>query len=68
MMADMFAPPPGRAGRGRVADGCGRARTGGDHALQLGWGPPTPYLRVLINLVLLRCMGLTELAADLERV
>jgi hypothetical protein len=68
MMADMFALVlGGPAAIESLMDVVGRAP-----ASTLRYSPlgvhPTPYLRVLINLVLLRRMGFTQLADDLTRV
>jgi hypothetical protein len=68
MMADMFALLlGGPAAAESLMDVVGRAP-----ASTLKFNPmgvhPTPYLRVLISLILLRRMGLEKMAADLRRV
>jgi hypothetical protein len=68
MMADMFALVLGGAAAiESLMDVVGRGR----HAT-LAFSPmsahPTPYLRVLINLILLRRLGLQSMADDLTRV
>jgi hypothetical protein len=68
MMADMFALLlGGPAAIESLMDVVGRAPAETMRYSPLGVHP-TPYLRTLINLALLRCMGFSELAADLERV
>jgi hypothetical protein len=68
MMADMFALLlGGPAAIESLMDVVGRSP-----AETLHFSPdsvhPTPYLRVLINLILLRRLGLNQMAADLARV
>ena len=68
MMADMFALLlGGPAAIESLMDVVGRAPAETMRYCALGVHP-TPYLRVLINLVLLRRIGFGQLAADLERV
>lgn len=68
MMADMFALLlGGPAAVESLMDVIGRAPAETMRYSPLGVHP-TPYLRTLINLVLLRRMGFPNLAADLERV
>ncbi|KYC35594.1 hypothetical protein WA1_07160 [Scytonema hofmannii PCC 7110] len=68
MMADMFALLlGGPAAVESLMDVVGRSTSD-----TLRFNPesvhPTPYLRVLINLILLRRLGLNQMAADLTRV
>lgn len=68
MMADMFALGlGGPAAVESLMDVVGRSRAGTAQFSAISVHP-TPYLRVLINLILLRRMGFDQLAGDLSRV
>jgi len=68
MMADMFALLlGGPAAIESLMDVLGRSTADTLH-FNPGSVHPTPYLRVLINLILLRRLGLNQMAADLNRV